>query len=61
MGSKVILRVSYFLQVKVVKMSLQAKDRYFQHKNIYSDLMKIQQGLIDNNYFGHKKLMRYFI
>jgi hypothetical protein len=27
-----ILRVSYFLQMKVVKISLQAKDKHFQNK-----------------------------
>jgi hypothetical protein len=28
---------------------------------IYSDLMKIQQGLINNNYYGHRKMMSDFI
>jgi hypothetical protein len=32
MRVKVILMVSYFIQAKVVKMSLQAKDGHFQHK-----------------------------
>jgi hypothetical protein len=34
MRSKVILRVCYFLQVKVVKMSLQAKDGHFSAQGI---------------------------
>jgi hypothetical protein len=28
---------------------------------MYSDLMKIQQGLINNNYYGHRKMMNYLI
>jgi hypothetical protein len=49
----VILRVSYFLQVKVVKVNLQAKvGHFFRIKKIHSDLMNLQQGLNDNNYYG---------
>jgi hypothetical protein len=33
----------------------------FQIRNIHSDLMKLQQGLIDNNYSGQRKLMIYFM
>jgi hypothetical protein len=34
---------------------------FFGVRNIYSYLMKLQQGFIDNNYSGHRKVMRYFI
>jgi hypothetical protein len=47
---KVVLKVSYVRWVNVIKMSLQAKD-----------LMKLQQGLIDNNNSGLRKMMSYFI
>jgi hypothetical protein len=51
MRIKVIQMVSNFIQVKEFKMSLQAKDgHFFCIGIIYSDLMKIHQVLIYNNY-----------
>jgi hypothetical protein len=56
------MTVSYFIQVKVVIMSLQDKDgHFFSTWNIYNDLMKLQQGLIDNNSFEERKFMSYFM
>jgi hypothetical protein len=62
MSVKVNMMVSYFIQVKVVIMSLQDKDgHFFSTGNIYNDLMKLQQGLIDNNSFEERKFMSYFM
>jgi hypothetical protein len=34
---------------------------FFKIRKIHSDLMKLQQGLIDNNYSGQGKIMSYFM
>jgi hypothetical protein len=34
---------------------------FFRTKNIHSDLMELQQGLIDNNYSRQRQLMSYFM
>jgi hypothetical protein len=47
---KVIMMVSYFIKFKEFKMLLQAKMSIFTIGIMYSDLIKIHQGLINNNY-----------
>jgi galactokinase/mevalonate kinase-like predicted kinase len=62
MRFKEILRVSNFIHVNEVKMTLQDKDEHFSSTgNIYNDLMKLQQALINNKYSGLEKLMSYFM
>jgi hypothetical protein len=51
MKIKVFMRISYFIQVK----ELNKRWTIFSTRNIYNDLMKIQQGLIDNNYPKQRK------
>jgi chloramphenicol O-acetyltransferase len=34
---------------------------FFRKRNIYNDLMNIQQGLINNNSYAKRKFKRYFI
>jgi hypothetical protein len=55
MSLKVILRVSYFLHVQVANMSLQARWTIVSIGIIINDLMRLQQGLIDNNKSEQRK------
>jgi hypothetical protein len=57
---QVILIVSNFIQVKS-RWAYKTKMGFFSTRNIYNDLVNIQQGLIDNNNSGHRNMMSYFI